>query len=722
MGAAASITDEARFSKYRFVFTANRNPVTKQFLQLSMIKLYGYNNSTGELALASVNNPDGESPGAGEGPSNLLDGSTKTKWLDLKFSVNGQSVLVIELKEPALVGAYELFTANDDSNRDPSAWTFEVERDGKWQKLDQRYEMQAFVPEKRFASNGRLKITDVRKSASSIQMNNVLLPPPEEVRDFIDFNDCRGDFHLAVAWAREALVAAGEDKEVKKEAIKLLSTKFSLELGNPFRGNQFEYIKDELKKAANEIGKPMAKFYSEENLEVLGKWDLSGEVLGRRAEFMSSDGLRLDNPAVGLPNLFEGKMPGEITLEMENQFIHLVRLIAMAVAEDFHKTCEDIHNVHSGEWRKPKIKGDARMRNKCLSSEDHLHCLKPRPAHNIDIVRGCGCLPTAADLQGCLQDMVKKFGAPVRTKNMFSWDLEMAEKQLHYRTFMANWLFDAGMTYGELCRDQRVKKLWEAYIDALPENPNVSWPQWHYDASRALEILHSDAIASLPVKFICETQLLLPPYLFGRGKLHLLYKVVRAEDANQLFKDCRIEFAVNTNYAAPTFTAWQAEGVAAMESWMKREFGGQSGDPNNYHGDGDSLLRRFASAGQTAALERFLEAGCDPNGKLGRGLSQYNHLIHRSDVPTPLMDAVKFGNVEAVKILCKYGAALDICVDEGTALTCAAEQNHSECCIALLAAGASPSQPGKGGETPAEVAQRCGSDDVAALLRRYVDA
>lgn len=48
----------------------------------------------------------------------------------------------------------------------------------------------------------------------------------------------------------------------------------------------------------------MAKFYSEENLEVLGKWDLDGEVLGRRAEFMSSDGLRLDNPAVGLPNLF----------------------------------------------------------------------------------------------------------------------------------------------------------------------------------------------------------------------------------------------------------------------------------------------------------------------------------------------------------------------------------------------------------------------------------
>ena len=68
----------------------------------------------------------------------------------------------------------------------------------------------------------------------------------------------------------------------------------------------------------------MAKFYSEENLEVLGKWDLDGEVLGRRAEFMSSDELRLDNPAVGLPNLFEGKMHDEITLEMENQFIHLM--------------------------------------------------------------------------------------------------------------------------------------------------------------------------------------------------------------------------------------------------------------------------------------------------------------------------------------------------------------------------------------------------------------
>lgn len=65
---------------------------------------------------------------------------------------------------------------------------------------------------------------------------------------------------------------------------------------------------------------------------------------------------------------------------------------------------------------------------------------------------------------------------------------------------------------------------------------------------------------------MCETQLVLPLYLFGRGKLHLLYKIVLAGDALQLHKDCRIEFGylANQTYDASTFKSWQDRGVVNM--------------------------------------------------------------------------------------------------------------------------------------------------------------
>ena len=144
-------------------------------------------------------------------------------------------------------------------------------------------------------------------------------------------------------------------------------------------------------------------------------------------------------------------------------------------------------------------------------------------------------------------------------------------------------------------------------------------------------------------------------------------------------------------------------------------FGGRSGDPNNYHGNGDSMLRVWSTNGQTVALQRLLEAGCNPNGKLGSGLSAYQNLVHRADAPTPLMDAVKNGNIEACDILCRYGAALDICVGEGTALAVAAEYNRTGCCAVLLAAGANPAQSGKNGMLPAAIAAERGHMHIARM-------
>ncbi len=113
---------------------------------------------------------------------------------------------------------------------------------------------------------------------------------------------------------------------------------------------------------------------------------------------------------------------------------------------------------------------------------------------------------------------------------MFAFTKERAEKQLHYRTLMVNWMFaPQGLTFGKLA--QEAEDMWDKYLQAPPD-PTVSWGRWRSDAARALGHLRGEEIAQTQVRFICETQLLLRPYLEGRLKMHLLYKVIRADDGN----------------------------------------------------------------------------------------------------------------------------------------------------------------------------------------------
>ena len=57
----------------------------------------------------------------------------------------------------------------------------------------------------------------------------------------------------------------------------------------------------------------------------------------------------------------------------------------------------------------------------------------------------------------------------------------------------------------------------------------------------AIDYLTSAEMDNYRVQFIVETQLLLRPYLEGRTKIHLLYKVARAENPQALFNDFKTE-------------------------------------------------------------------------------------------------------------------------------------------------------------------------------------
>jgi ankyrin repeat protein len=223
-----------------------------------------------------------------------------------------------------------------------------------------------------------------------------------------------------------------------------------------------------------------------------------------------------------------------------------MRMIAMAIDERFQKAVEAVCTNRRGAFRKTAIKGFARMKNKCISRNDHYHEPYPRPANNIDINRNCSTFKVPDDLVSFIRDMEAhpQFGGrPLRSKNMFLFSQERAEKQFHYRTVMLNWLFTPGMTYSELAAS--AKLTWNRYLNYThapgfgARDASESWSSWRAQIQTALAYLTSPKIANSPVHFIVETQLLLSEYLKGRTKMHLLYKVCRADNPLALCKDFR---------------------------------------------------------------------------------------------------------------------------------------------------------------------------------------
>ena len=78
---------------------------------------------------------------------------------------------------------------------------------------------------------------------------------------------------------------------------------------------------------------------------------------------------------------------------------------------------------------------------------------------------------------------------------------------------------------------------WRRYVERRPDNPHVPWEHWRRQAGEALAHLCSEDVAALPVRMVCEVQLVLETYMQARLKMHMLYKVVRASDCEALWKD-----------------------------------------------------------------------------------------------------------------------------------------------------------------------------------------
>jgi hypothetical protein len=116
-------------------------------VQLSQITFFS---NHAPLSLRSVRNPGGSNPG-NEGPKNIMDGSTRTKWLDFR-----KCPLIMELEDPSVIpDSYVLVTANDMPNRDPVRWRLEQSTDNgrSWHLVDDRSNGNHEVPRSRFMAS-----------------------------------------------------------------------------------------------------------------------------------------------------------------------------------------------------------------------------------------------------------------------------------------------------------------------------------------------------------------------------------------------------------------------------------------------------------------------------------------------------------------------------------------------------------------------------------------
>ena len=135
---AALLVGTAATTEVRITFTESRGDLgtcspgaacdgdtcCKHGVSLSEVRLFS---DATNLPIESITNPSGYNP-IGEVPSKLIDGlTTGSKWLDLNFTTNSYSELILVVDDS--LGAptsLELIAGNTPDKRDPVSWTVEL--------------------------------------------------------------------------------------------------------------------------------------------------------------------------------------------------------------------------------------------------------------------------------------------------------------------------------------------------------------------------------------------------------------------------------------------------------------------------------------------------------------------------------------------------------------------------------------------------------------------
>jgi hypothetical protein len=195
-----------------------------------------------------------------------------------------------------------------------------------------------------------------------------------------------------VSWLKQNLSLAHTDKNINS-MIKAV-------LGAPRFASNLEYFQlwddliEDCKRQALEIGQGMKRYYDTNELSVVlgekaipntfGKCQMrAGENQFVVERCSQQECARRQDEAMHPPD--SGIFPQNVAHSQvwnEKCFIHVLRMVAMAIdlmyQEIVQKICEDCN----GSFRNTEIKGFVRMKNKCVSKEDHYFEAYPRSRTN----------------------------------------------------------------------------------------------------------------------------------------------------------------------------------------------------------------------------------------------------------------------------------------------------------------------------------------------------
>jgi hypothetical protein len=191
-----------------------------------------------------------------------------------------------------------------------------------------------------------------------------------------------------VSWLKSNLSLAHADKKIKN--------KIKAVLGAPRFASNLEYfglwedLIEDCKRQALEIGQGMKRYYDTNELSValggkaipstFGKFQMrSGENQFVVERCSQEEGARRQDES--MHPLESGIFPQNAAHSQvwnEKCFIHVLRMVAMAIDLMYQKIVQEICEDCNGIFRKTEIKGFVRMKNKCISKEDHYYEAYPR--------------------------------------------------------------------------------------------------------------------------------------------------------------------------------------------------------------------------------------------------------------------------------------------------------------------------------------------------------
>ncbi len=197
-----------------------------------------------------------------------------------------------------------------------------------------------------------------------------------------------------MSWLRHNLPLAHTDEDLKKKIKALLGApRFTPNLAH---FGLWEGFTQDCKRLALEIGQDMKAYYHSKNLSIVlgesvlphtfGKLRLHARMSGvnvYKVEVGSvEDCARRQDDPMRAPNSGIGAIFSQNVNHSqfwnEKVWIHVLRMLAMAVDELYQKAVDNVCTACDGMFSAAKIKGFVRMRNKCISKEDHYYGAYPR--------------------------------------------------------------------------------------------------------------------------------------------------------------------------------------------------------------------------------------------------------------------------------------------------------------------------------------------------------